>query len=212
VARNLAQKDYGKKLLAAAQKKLDILDEFMKAYSVLNLDSIYLKMNKSRQDIIDPFELTNEDYAGQWQAEEYPPYVYKGESDYASNEADAAAAKAGIFTEKNERVRSKSEKIIADKFFMMDIPYHYEKPLTLRGFGVVHPDFCVLNKRTRKEFWWEHLGMMDNPEYCTNAIRKIHAYEKNGFRHGENLILTYESRENILDSKHIEMLISQYLT
>ena len=35
--------------------------------------------------------------------------------------------------EKGERVRSKSEKIIADKLYMLGIPYRYEYPLVLDG-------------------------------------------------------------------------------
>ena len=49
-----------------------------------------------------------------------------------------------IYTERGERVRSKSEKIIADKLFLQNIPYHYERPIYLKGFGMVYPDFCCL--------------------------------------------------------------------
>lgn len=36
---------------------------------------------------------------------------------------------AVILTQKGERVRSKSEKILADYFYQHNIPYKYEKPL-----------------------------------------------------------------------------------
>ena len=63
-----------------------------------------------------------------------------------------------IITEKGEAVRSKSEKIIADKLYMKEIPYVYEQPLYLKGYGYVVPDFKILNVRTKKRilsgaFW-----------------------------------------------------------
>ena len=54
-------------------------------------------------------------------------------------------------------------------------------------------------------------SMMDNPEYARAAIRKIESYEKNGIYPGENLILTFETQQNVLDFKIIEEMIDRYL-
>ena len=53
-----------------------------------------------------------------------------------------------ILTENGERVRSKSEKILADYFYRQNILYKYEKPLYLKGYGTVYPDlhFCLQNR------------------------------------------------------------------
>lgn len=51
-----------------------------------------------------------------------------------------------------ERVRSKSEKILADYFYRRKIPYKYECPLTLKGVGTVYPDFTFLSPKTKKKF------------------------------------------------------------
>ena len=53
-----------------------------------------------------------------------------------------------ILTEKGERVRSKSEKIMADYFYRNGIEYKYECPLYLKGMGIVYPDFTFLSKKT----------------------------------------------------------------
>ena len=66
-----------------------------------------------------------------------------------------------ILTAKGERVRSKSEKILADYFYSRKIPYHYEKPLHLRGYGIVYPDFTLLSRKTRREVYWEHEGLVE---------------------------------------------------
>ncbi len=76
---------------------------------------------------------------------------------------------------------------------------------------MVYPDFMTLNIQARKEIWWEHLGMMDDPNYVENAIRKIVSYEQNGIFPGENLILTYETKKNPLNQKVIKMMIQRYL-
>ena len=64
-------------------------------------------------------------------------------------------------TEKGERVRSKSEKILADYFYRNNILYQYEKPLYLKGYGTIYTDFTFLSKKTRKEIYWEHEGIVN---------------------------------------------------
>ena len=76
----------------------------------------------------------------------------------------------------NECVQSQ-KKILADYFYYHNIPYKYECPLKLKGYGVVYPDFTFCLK-TGKEIYWEHDGMMDDTIYVQNAIKKIEAYEK----------------------------------
>lgn len=59
------------------------------------------------------------------------------------------------YTMKNERVRSKSEKIIADELYMQKIPYKYELPIQLENRGriiEIYPDFTAINKRTGKKW------------------------------------------------------------
>lgn len=64
------------------------------------------------------------------------------------------------------------------KGFKDNIPYRYEYPIYLEGIGMVYPDFTTLNVKLRKEIYWEHMGMMDDPEYVEKALQKIAAYEQ----------------------------------
>ena len=116
-----------------------------------------------------------------------------------------------ILTERGERVRSKSEKILADFFYRRNILYKYEKPLYLKGYGTVYPDFTFLSKKTRQEIYWEHEGMMDRQEYARSAVRKIESYQKNKIYPGDRLILTFETEQSVLNSNVIEELVNQYL-
>ena len=47
--------------------------------------------------------------------------------------------------------------------------------------------------------------------YAQNAVRKIHTYEKNGIYPGERLILTFETKKSILDTRMIDALVYRYL-
>ncbi len=116
----------------------------------------------------------------------------------------------GFYTVGGEHVRSKSEVIIADMLKHYDVPYHYEPVLKLRD-QVKCPDFLVLNTKTRKEYIWEHFGMMDKPEYCKDAIEKLSFYENTGYSLGDNLIITMESSLHPLDTKYAERMIKKYL-
>lgn len=84
-------------------------------------------------------------------------------------------------------------------------------PLHLNGYGTIHPDFTVLNVKERKEYYWEHMGKMDEPEYIEKALQRINAYEKNDIFPGNRLILSHETLKYPINSRNIEKLIFQYL-
>ena len=117
----------------------------------------------------------------------------------------------GFYTECGIRVRSKSELLIANMLEQKGIPYRYEFPLYLKKTGNVRPDFLCLNIRTRKEFIWEHFGMMDNIAYANKNISKVQNYEQNGFFPGKNFIMTFETSQCPISSKVIRMTINEYL-
>ena len=116
-----------------------------------------------------------------------------------------------FYTAKGERVRSKSEVIIADLLNREGVPYRYEFPVYLKDIGMIYPDFTVLNVKTWKEYIWEHFGMMDDMEYAERTVQKIAAYEKNDYFQGENLILTYETGRSPINQKSVMRIVEHYL-
>ncbi len=112
-----------------------------------------------------------------------------------------------ILTEKGERVRSKSEKIIADKLYSLGIPYRYEHPLLLNDGVKVYPDFTILRMPIREEVYLEHFGMMDDSEYVGTTLYKLSSYEKSGIYLGVNLFVTYETGKKALSTKSLDGLI-----
>lgn len=91
-------------------------------------------------------------------------------------------------TDRGEYVASKSEMMIANKLYSLGIHYEYEQEVVI---GNVHfrPDFTIYTKDGRV-FYWEHAGMMDDPEYRRRHEEKKAFYERNGIRLQENLIVT----------------------
>ena len=66
-------------------------------------------------------------------------------------------------TERGDLVRSKSELVIADKLHARGIDYGYEQPLMLSNGRTRYPDFTIADHARGVTFYWEHLGMLDNP-------------------------------------------------
>lgn len=199
LARKLAQKAYDEKVLKLAEKRLSQIQKVTKDYNENEIEEIYLKERPERQRLIEPVEPTWEQRVSEWKSQEYKGKGFREDAPI-------------ILTEKGERVRSKSEKILADYFYRNGIEYKYECPLYLNGVGTIYPDFTFLSPKTGQEMYWEHNGKVDDPTYAKNMVRKIQAYESNEIFQGENLILTFETEQTILNTDKIEQLAKRYLT
>ncbi|MCR4960369.1 MAG: hypothetical protein K6A74_02865 [Lachnospiraceae bacterium] len=114
-----------------------------------------------------------------------------------------------ITTTRGERVRSKSEKIIADKLHALDIPYKYECPLFLKGYGTIYPDFTLLNIHTREEAYLEHFGLLSDADYLNKALKKIELYEQNGIFPGKKLFITYETQTHCVDDRLLARMLEE---
>ena len=101
--------------------------------------------------------------------------------------------------------------MIADKLYMLGIPYRYEFPVKVKGYGIVYPDFLLLNKRTREEYLLEHFGMIDKPDYANKATRKIHLYANSGYVVGKNLLLSWETSDIPMDMRTVEKMVTASL-
>ncbi len=198
LAQKLAQKDYDQKVLCSIEKELNAIKKYLSSYPLVNAELVYEKLHKERQKLIHPIVESEEEYVHSWESINYEGKGFDKDT-------------PEIYTDRGERVRSKSEVIIADILARERIPYRYESPIYLKGLGKVYPDFTVLNVKKRKEIYWEHLGMMDDSNYVENAVQKIALYEQNGIFPGENLIITYETRKNPMNQKIVKLMIQKYL-
>ena len=117
-------------------------------------------------------------------------------------------------TERGDIVRSKSELVIADKLHARGIDYAYEQPLVLRNGHTRYPDFTIADDAMGVTFYWEHLGLLDDPGYRARWERKRAEYLACGIApHDEGggpegtLIETRDEPGGRLDSAAIASLI-----
>ncbi|MCQ4635121.1 hypothetical protein NE619_00035 [Anaerovorax odorimutans] len=107
-------------------------------------------------------------------------------------------------------VRSKAESMIADALTLLGIPFRYEQMLLINGKSYA-PDFTILHPKTRRLFYWEHMGKMDQPDYVLDNGQKIMDYRQAGIRAGDNLILTFEDKRHPLTMREIQDTIALHL-
>ena len=228
LAQKLAQKAYNIKLLPAIKKELALLQaaltKIQEATKGGEIPLVALEqVNPDSRDLITTATLTDSQYAAAWLSQKYKGKPFQPDA-------------PELYTARGERVRSKSEVIIADTLTRLGIPYHYEFPLTLKSAGrgqsadtspqnedtssqnagarskiTIYPDFLCLNLRTRQEFIWEHFGLMDDADYSAQVARKLNTYNENGIFPGHNLIITVETALLPPNTKHIENLINTFL-
>jgi energy-coupling factor transporter ATP-binding protein EcfA2 len=118
-------------------------------------------------------------------------------------------------TSRGEFVRSKSELALAEKFIAQGLTYIYERPVNLAG-STRYPDFTFANSDTGRTVYWEHLGLMQDPDYRRRWEHKKSLYRRHGVLpleegEGENgVLVTTEEQEGVgLDMAQVNALIDK---
>ncbi len=169
LALQLIQSDYNIKVVDALQKEICLLKAFLANYKAKSTTRLFEKLSPARRELVTPLTLPDNQFTKKWLSTNY---------DKKPISEDAPQ----LFTENGEQVRSKSEVIIANSLKAAGVPYRYEFPLAINRSAstcTFHPDFYCLNLRSRKEFIWEHFGMMDDAEYAACAAEKLFLYQQN---------------------------------
>lgn len=196
----LAQKDYDRKVLEAANLELAAIDGLLTHIPKNPAENIYALLDLQRAPLVHPDVEPTDVFIAKWQGKEYDGNPYPIQKKH--------------YTARGEIVRSKSEVEIANFLYFHGIPYRYEYPLKLRdGHQTVtyYPDFVILDPVTRNVILLEHLGRMDDPEYVEEQVRKRRVYEENGFFEGENIIYTWETGSQPLTRVQLERKLGHYL-
>ena len=194
----LVQKAYDEKVLKSAKNELELLRSLVDNYPDVIPENVINGISEARRQLVRPVNKSDEAFITEWES---IPYKQKGFKD-----GDPV-----ILTNRGERVRSKSEKIIADRLFERGVPYKYECPLKLSFIGVIHPDFTVLNVSKRREEYIEHNGMMDMEDCMDNFICRINNYEIDGIRVGDRLHLMFETDRVPIDPRILDLIIDDLL-
>lgn len=112
-------------------------------------------------------------------------------------------------TVRGELVRSKSEVSIANALHYNHLDYEYEPELKIEG-RIKRPDFKVEDYDTGVVWYWEHCGMMTDPQYKKRWEEKQKFYEKNGIVEGKNLIVTYDDDKGGINTELIQKIIEEH--
>lgn len=185
-AKQIAQRDYDYNYLKLAEKEIEEIEKMLSKKYSLRREACYSDLHEGRKQLVMPFELSKKEYIKRWMS---IPFQAK---EFAEHDATE------YYTDRGERVRSKSEVIIANMLNGMEIPYKYECPLQLDTI-TVYPDFTILDVKERREKYLEHFGMMGNLDYVANMILKMSTYERNQIFLGDGLLCTFESEKRPLN-------------
>lgn len=205
LVKKLAQKSYDKKVLRAAEQELKAWTMLASFFPDQTLEEVYGLLSPSRQSLVCPLLPTDEEYRKAWEAVDYEPgWFRKNEPEY--------------WTDRGERVRSKSEQLIANLLYRLGIPYRYEYPLEVMVNGskrIWRPDFTILDVRNRRELYLEHFGLLDDQSgrdnYARIAFRKMKVYEENGHFDGGDMIFSFETSKAPLDITYVERKVRRAL-
>lgn len=196
----LSKKKYYSDLVKYCTKELRILKEIEKIkYENDSIKYAYQKQSDGIKKYISPYDVDDETFKNQWLAEPYEGLRF--------SEEDTSK----FITERGERVRSKSELLIANMLNKYGIPYKYEYPITFTNGRVAYPDFTILLPHRRKVVYWEHLGKMGDVDYITRNVRKLDDYKKIGINLGINLLISYENYGNPIGTSDIITIINSIL-
>ena len=196
---NLARKDYYENLSEEIERELFRIDSLLKIKEKESIANVFIKLHPARQELVKQVEPTLKQRLSLW-------------INMEELQSEPEPGRYFIPTQRGENVRSKNEYIIANALFKHGIPYKYEFPYKAVNGRILHPDFYVFNRTTGQEFYWEHFGMMDNPEYVINSMMyKINLYKMDDIIIGKNLIATFSGGKYEFSESDADQMIETYL-
>lgn len=197
LVKKLILKGIFKRLKPILHKRIKLLNQMIEEFSHDKVDQVFDELAEDKKAVIGGMAFTNKQKVKLWKEKSYQGKGFLDNDTF-------------YITNSKIKVRSKSEKILADMFDSYGLVYKYEYPLKLGDGRVIYPDFTFLSPETGNKIYWEHFGMLDNPDYANQLIKKLESYNKQGIIQGENLILTFESSKNSLDFELARQLIKKH--
>jgi hypothetical protein len=193
--KELTQKDYLKRVLKEVKRELTAIEKMQRIYPDTLAEDVFDQLSEGRKKHAQPINICDDEFAAKWMAAPYKRKAFKNET-------------TEFYTLKGERVRSKSEIIIADRLRAKGIPYRYECPLKV-GKKIIYPDFSILRMSDRRVLYHEHCGKMGDPKYTEDMLSRAKDYNEAGIILGDRLFYTFESETTPLDVAMLDNIIEQ---
>ena len=196
--RDLARKEFNQKAAEVLEHDIEVIRDALAKQIPFDPDDILASMTKAyaflpedyffdRRTLISDHDLDESDLIRISRNREWGNAPYK--ESWFHPERKTKRTSRGTY------VRSKSELLIIEKLYDYNIPVHYDEEHVINGVFVV-PDF-TFKDRKREFFFWDFMGMMDDPDYARRNIAKQEDYYKAGLIPGDNLILTFAKGDSI---------------
>ena len=187
----LQKKHFLKKAVASIEKNLPLMEHFLEQYQRIDPNYMQKHFPKAYQTLpgccFDAADALNLE---RWRKAPYFAGRYRWQD-------------LRHKTAKGDKVRSKSEVIIANALQARGLAYRYEEEILVNGV-TLHPDFCVFDERENRIIFWEHLGMISDEAYRRHVLDRLALYISCGIVPGVNLILTFDDADGNIDSLMIE--------
>lgn len=194
LVRQLIQKTYLEKVKNVSKTEIKVIRSMMKEYPLSVAEDIYEQMPDESKGFIHPIVIPDDQFVRRWLDTPYTPKGFSKDTPV-------------FLTNNGEYVKSKSEKIIADKLLDCGIPYKYECPLAVGDNEIFHPDFTILRLSDRKIIYYEHCGKMDDPGYAEDMVARAKKFSLAGIVQGDRLFYTFETGKCPLDVRVLENMI-----
>lgn len=194
--RDLIQKSYLKQMRVSLRSELKALSRMQKIYPSVIAEDLFDQLSEERKAFAKPAMVGDEDFACKWMQIPYKRKPFKKDAPY-------------YLTIKGERVRSKSEVIIANRLYFKGIPYKYECPLKV-GNKIIHPDFTILRLSDCSVVYYEHCGKMDDETYMDDLVERVNDYSEAGILQGDRLFFSFETSKKPLDLRTVDKLIDRH--
>lgn len=199
LAKRLAEHKYLEARLAANQKEQRAVQLYLKNHcDIKKVDERFLAANSPYRELISDKYSRLTDELVEWQHASFASNSYHHE-------------KKKYHSHSGNFLRSKSELLIDLTLYEYGIPFRYECELMLRDGSVVYPDFTVRRLSDGEVMYYEHFGMMDNPEYFDGFIKKMNQYARNGIYLNQNLFATFETSDAPLSVEDVERVITKFM-
>lgn len=200
IAEQLAEKKYLElrlqDLLRERQMIENYFDYYLDVQEAENSADALLRPDSNYCELLKPYYQLKDEALSQWMNDSY-------ERSEKYPESLIHKTSSGIM------VRSKSESMIELFLHTNQIPFRYECALNLGGV-TFYPDFTIMHPKTRKIYYWEHFGLMDEPDYVRNMCSKLEIYANYGIIPSIQLITTYETKEHPLNYHDVARIGAQY--
>ncbi|MCQ2400909.1 MAG: hypothetical protein MJ059_03175 [Lachnospiraceae bacterium] len=194
-AEKLAVKAYYQARISTIKKKLSLYENIMAALDVRDDPVEKLLQNPEIATLLRPYYKSEEEKYREW-----------ANADYIKS---ARHPEHLTVNSSHGLLRSKSEYIIFTELDKYGLTARYECQFIAAGVEIF-PDFIIRHPVTGEIFIWEHLGLIDRPNYREEFKKKIDTYAAAGFHLGVNLIITTETDTHPLDVEYVDLMIEYY--